>query len=289
MIKKASLEIINPEFGSSYSVKQYLDPCPDLKTPFWHFHPEMEVVYVKGGDGKRHIGNHLSYYQKGDLIFIGSNLPHYGFTDRLTGNESETIIQIKKDFLGDDFFKIPEMKEINLLFEKAKYGISFTGKAKFEIGAQIESLPQLSSFERLVKLMSILQSMATTDDYFLLNAIGYSFEANLEDNDRPELIYAYVRKNFLDPISLEMIGTEVSMTVPAFCRYFKRLSGKTFTKFVNEYRVVHACKLINEKRMSITEICFRSGFNNFSHFTKVFKEITGKNPSAYRKELKSIV
>lgn len=289
MLKKASLEIIKPEIGTSFSVKQYLNSPPDLKTPFWHFHPELELVYVKGGAGKRHIGNHISYYKDGDLVFIGSNLPHYGFTDRLTGNESETIVQLKQDFLGDTFLNIPEMKEIALLFERARFGISFTGDSKFKIGNQLAKLPNRSSFDRLVGLLDILYQMANTEEYELLNALEYSFEVNLEDNDRPQIIYSFIQKNFLEPIPLDRIASEVNMTVPAFCRYFKKLSSKTFTKFVNEYRIVHACKLITEKKMSITEVCYHSGFNNFSHFTKIFKETTGKSPSEYRKELREFV
>jgi transcriptional regulator GlxA family with amidase domain len=79
------------------------------------------------------------------------------------------------------------------------------------------------------------------------------------------------------------------MTVPAFCRYFKKVTGKTFTKLVNEYRVVHATKLLSESQMSITEICYECGFNNFSHFNKLFKEFTGKSASKYRGQLKSMV
>ena len=289
MNKKAHLEIIEPELGSSFTVKHFTEPGPDPNDKFWHFHPELELVYVKGGNGKRHIGNHLSYFKDGDLIFIGSNLPHYGFTNRLSGNDSETIIQMKADFLGKDFLNLPEMRDIALLFERAKYGIVFKGIAKYEIGEKIEKLPQLDTFDRLPALLSILHKMATSEDYEVLNALEYSFEVKLEDNERPEIIYNYVRKNFLEPISLEMIASEVNMTVPAFCRYFKKMSGKTFTKFVNEYRVVHACKLLSEEKISITEVCFQSGFNNFSHFTKVFKEKAGISPSAYRKKVKAIV
>ncbi|NNE25435.1 MAG: helix-turn-helix transcriptional regulator [Saprospiraceae bacterium] len=289
MNKKAQLEIIEPEFGSSFAVKHFTEPSLDPKNKFWHFHPELELVYIKGGNGKRHIGNHLSCYYDGDLILIGSNLPHYGFTNRLSGNDSETIIQMKSDFLGKDFLDIPEMRHIAQLFERAKYGIVYTGKAKYDIGAKIEELVKLDTFDRLAALLSILHKMATTDNYEVLNALEYSFEVKLEDNDRPEIIYNYVRKNFLETIPLEAIALEVNMTVPAFCRYFKKLSGKTFTKFVNEYRVVHACKLLSEEKISITEVCFRSGFNNFSHFTKVFKEVAGLSPSDYRKKVTALV
>ena len=79
------------------------------------------------------------------------------------------------------------------------------------------------------------------------------------------------------------------MTVPAFCRYFKKITSKTFTQFVNEYRVFYATKLLTESQSSITDICFECGFNNFSHFNKVFNEVVGKSASKYRSEIKSMV
>ena len=107
---KPTLEKISPEFGSSFTIKQYFEDSIGKSNhqPFWHFHPELELVFVNGGSGKRHIGNHLSYYQGGDLILIGSNLPHYGFTDRLTGNRSEIVVQMKRDFLGLSLIHISE-------------------------------------------------------------------------------------------------------------------------------------------------------------------------------------
>ena len=123
----------------------------------------------------------------------------------------------------------------------------------------------------------------------LLNADGYAFEAQLQDNTKIDVVFKYVYSNFKEHISLDTIAEQVSMTVPAFCRYFKKATGKTFTKLVNEYRVVHATKLLSESQMSITDVCFECGFNNFSHFNKLFKEITGKNASKYRSEIKLMV
>jgi transcriptional regulator GlxA family with amidase domain len=114
-------------------------------------------------------------------------------------------------------------------------------------------------------------------------------EINMQDNNKVNVIYDFVRDNFTRPITLEEVADLVSMTEPAFCRYFKKISGKTFTKFVNEYRLVHASKLLAEQPLSITEICFQSGFNNFSHFNKKFKEFTDKSPSEYRKHLRHLV
>ncbi|WP_397444785.1 AraC family transcriptional regulator [Polaribacter sp. R77954] len=286
--KKPTLEKITPDFGSSFLLKKHVEFLKTNK-PFWHFHPEIELVYVNKGKGKRHIGNHISYFNNSQLVLIGSNLPHIGYLDRLTNNGSETLIQFLPDFLGKDFFKVPEMAAIDALFERAKKGIRFNIEIKQRIGAKIEKLIELQGVHRITSFVEILNDLATTDDYTLLNANGFAFESVHQDSNKIEVIYKHINENFKDHISLDEISELASMTVPAFCRYFKKTTGKTFTKLVNEYRVVHATKLLAESNMSIADISFECGFNNFSHFNKLFKEFTGKNASVYRSELKNLI
>ena len=285
--KKPTLKKITPDFGSSLLVNRHEE---FLKTgkPYWHFHPEIELVYVNNGKGKRHIGNHIGYFNHSQLILIGSNLPHIGFIDRLTTNGSETLIQFRPDFLGEKFFKVPEMHEIDLLFERAKNGVRFNIDIKKRIGPKIEALVDLKGAERIISFLEILNDLATTDDYTILNADGFAFEAVHQDSDKIEVIYKYVNEHYKDHISLEEIADIANMTVPAFCRYFKKSTGKTFTKLVNEYRIVHATKLLTESTVSISDISYECGFNNFSHFNKLFKEFTGKSASKYRNEIKDL-
>lgn len=286
--KKPTLEKVTPNFGTSLLVKKHVEFLK-TNTPFWHFHPEIELVYVNKGKGKRHIGNHISYFNNSQLVLIGSNLPHMGYLDRLTTNGSETLIQFLPDFLGKDFFKIPEMAPIDALFERAKSGIRFNIDIKKRIGAKIEALVDLEGAKRITSFIEILNDLATTDDYTLLNADGFAFETTHQDSNKIELVYKHINENFKEHISLDEIASLVSMTVPAFCRYFKKATGKTFTNIVNEYRVVHATKLLAESTMSIADICFECGFNNFSHFNKLFKKFTGKSASVYRSEMKDLI
>ena len=285
--RKPTLEKISPEFGSSVFVKTSTSRNTDTK-PFWHFHPEIELVYVDKGAGKRHIGNHLSYFNNSQLLLLGSNLPHNGFTDRLTEHGSEVLVQFKPDFLGAYFFDTPEMAKINTLFERAKNGILFKPGTKRKIGRKIQKLNELKGFERVILLIKILHKLAEAKDYEILNADEFVFETELQDSNKIDIIYKYINENFKNHISLNEIADKVSMTVPAFCRYFKRSTGKTFTKLVNQYRVVHATKLLSETTMSVTDVCYECGFNNFSHFNKSFKEFTGKSASKYRSEMSSL-
>jgi AraC-like DNA-binding protein len=286
--KQPILEAISPTYGSSLKVERYKDSCNDTAAA-WHFHPEMEIVYVDGGAGKRHIGNHISYYQDGDLIFIGANLPHYGFTDRLTGNKSEVVIQAKESILSEDLLQIPEMTSIQQLLQRSRQGIIFHGETKKLVGAKIDQLTELPPYRRLIAFLDLLGDLAESKEYTLLNVDKVVLESKPQDTQRLDEIYALVRNEFTRPISLEEVSDLVNMTPQAFSRYFKQKTGKTFTSFVNEYRLVHACKLLAENTMSITDVCYASGFNNFSHFNKKFKEFTGKSPSKYRNTLRKVL
>ena len=98
------------------------------------------MVYINKGKGKRHIGNHLSYYNNSQLLLLGSNLPHYGFVDRLSLNGFETVVHFKPDFLGSNFFSTPEMKSIDQLLERSKMGVLFGKRTKEKLGLKIEQL-----------------------------------------------------------------------------------------------------------------------------------------------------
>jgi len=284
----ASYEVIEPAFGTSFWYSKYVQNA-NIKAHLWHYHPEVELVFVNGGTGKRQIGSHISYYTDGDLILIGSNLPHCGFTDDHTGNKNETVIQMKPDFLGEGFMSLPETKNINQLFERAKGGIAFGEETKKALGEKIEAMESQPPLQKLLTMIAILSELEHAKDYKILNAEGFALETQLQDNDRINMVFNHVKDNFREVIELERMADMASMTVPSFCRYFKKVTHKTFTRFVNEYRIVHACKLLTEKQMSIADVCYESGFNNFSHFNKSFKEFTGKSASAYRSERRSVV
>lgn len=285
---RPTFEAIEPTFGNSFAYNTYTAEGAKEHT-IWHYHPEIELVFVNQGAGKRQIGSHISCYRDGDLILIGSNLPHCGLMDKNAGNKSQTVIHMKEDFLGNDFFSIPEMAKIQKLFDIAKNGIAFSGKTKSKIGEKMEVMEYQTDFQRLLSILNILNELAISEEYTVLNAEGFAMQSEVKDNDRINVVFNHVKNNFQEDISLDEIADVVNMTVPSFCRYFKKITNKTFTQFVNEYRLAHASKLLAEKPLSITEVCYESGFNNFSHFNKSFKAFTGQNPSEYRNQLKKVL
>ncbi len=285
---KAILEKIEPVFGSSFTLRRF-DNLGECNRPHWHFHPEYEIVYISNGRGKRHIGDHISYYEDGDLIFLGPNLPHFGFTEELFEEHVEIVVQMKEDFLGQDFLGKPEMDAIRRLFHLSRQGISFGKETKEEIGRRLQQMMKQPTFDRLLELLAALQVMARATDQKMLNATGFALEVNAQDQKRMEAVYGYVEENFQEEVNLDEAAARVNMTVPAFCRYFKKLTRKTFSQFVNEFRIAHACRLLGDENRTIAAVSFDSGFNNLSHFNRQFKSITGSSPRDYRKNLRKVV
>lgn len=282
----ANLKIIVPSFGNSFTISNH-KKTNNSHNDQWHYHPEIELVYIKNGIGKRQVGNHISYFTDGDLILIGGNLPHCGFNDDKTVATIETVIQMKPDFLGEHFFDAIEMSNIKNMFHRAKQGILFGNAIRKTLGPRIENLSTQKPLDRLIGLLSILEELALSADCTTLNAEEATIETAMQDNDRMKVIYNYVQDHFHENIALDEVADLVAMTPPSFCRYFKKISNKTFTKFVNDYRLVHASKLLADQPISISDIAHESGFNNFGHFNKSFKDFTGKSPYQYRQEFRS--
>lgn len=277
---KTEFENITPDRGSSFKVLQWQWHEDRF---FWHQHPEYEIVYIHKGAGKRHIGEHLSHFEEGELMFIGPNVPHLNFGYGADSQHEEIVVQLKDDFLGHAFLGSPELQDIKRLFELSKQGLNFYGSVREKVAEQMLTLPKLSHFERLIQLLVILQQLATTKEYHLLKINGLSYEHSHREEIRIREIYAFVEKNYQRALDLQTVADLAHLTIPSFCRYFKKITQMTFTDFVNEYRIQQACKLLAENP-TVTEVCYSTGFNNLSHFTKTFKAVTGKTPREYKKE-----
>ncbi|MFN3848289.1 MAG: AraC family transcriptional regulator [Spirosomataceae bacterium] len=280
---KTPFEKIQPDEGSSFRLLHHR-VTSDTFLWNYHYHPEFELVYVLDGTGRRHVGNHLSYYQDGDLVLIGSNLPHSGFGFGALGIHEEIVVQFKDDLLGENFLTKPEMKLLKALFERSQHGLCFSGETKNRIGQKLKKLLSLQPFARLMLLMDIFGELADSDEYILLNDSKHTYDFNLKDQTRLKKIYEYVKHNYQKPIDIQEIASISNLTVPAFCNYFKKVINLTFTDFVNEYRINQACRMLLTDQ-SITDICYECGFANQSYFSKVFKQIKGKTPMEFRKEV----
>ena len=256
----------------------------------WHFHPEIEILYVVKSTGTRYIGDSVNNFCEGDICIIGENVPHWWKSDEFyleNANKLNTkshVIQFRKEIFNSNFINLPEMNQIKDLLLRSQRGIQFTGESREEFGKQIRKIFKLSGLERILELILLLDKMAASKEAKVLTSVGYSKIVNTYDFQRFNKIHEYIIRNFQDQITLDEIADHVSMSSTAFCRYFKKRTGKTFFSFLNEFKIGHACKLLSEKNIAVSTVCYESGFNNISHFNEIFKKIVKKTPSEYQEE-----
>ncbi len=272
--------------GHSFSVRQDLYPINNR----WHYHSEVELIHLKKGEGTQFVGDNISRFKSGDVIIVGSNLPHYWRFDDIYYEEDSKVkadvrvAHFQEKFWGEQFLDLPENLSIRNALEKSKRGIRISGKTKQLVADILESLMKAEGHHRVVLLMEALSAIGTCSNLTYLSSIGFKQDLVEAENDRINTIYDYSIRNFRNKIQLEEIAAMANISPNSFCRYFKSRTRKTFSQFLIELRVGHACKLLIENNLSIKQICYESGFNNFTSFHKYFKMITGKSPLTYQKE-----
>jgi AraC-like DNA-binding protein len=277
---KAKLESITKDTDSSFRILL----TPNLNELFyWHFHPEYEIVYVESTSGFRHIGDHISKYEGSDIALIGPNIPHLNFDYGVKTTVDTVVVQMKENFLGQDFFSLPEITAIKNLFEKAKNGLAFYGATKKLAGEKLKQLTSLPHFEQLISLLQVFNLLANSNEVEMLKARPIASASVVKEQQRLQKVYHFIEANYQNNINVNAVAKLCNLTTAAFCRYFKKSTHFTFTHFLNQFRINQSKKLLIEGR-NVTEACYESGFANISYFNKMFKKVTGENPSAFKKK-----
>lgn len=256
----------------------------------WHAHSEFQLFVVLYGTGTRVIGDNISRFQEGDLVFTGPHVPHLWRNDDFYFNRENNlrvqgiVIYFPENLLGESLLQKEELWGIKQLFEKAKRGLRFVGSTVPEVTQMMHDLLYLKGMEGIVQLLSILNRLAESDEYENISSNSYAMPGNEQDNDRMSRVYKFIMKNFKGDIMLEKVAEIANMSPTAFSRYFKTRTNKTFSNFISELRISLACKLLKEDKANIAQICFECGFNTLSNFNKQFKDITGTTPLKYKQE-----
>ncbi|MHA4806761.1 AraC family transcriptional regulator [Flavitalea flava] len=260
----------------------------------WHYHPELELIHIIKGSGRQFIGDNIHHFKDDDMILLGANLPHLWRSDekflkKKTKLKVEAIlVHFLPGCLGDHFFRLPENKEIARLLEKAQQGVRVKNNTKKTVAALMHKLLISHGSERIILLLQVLRTIAHSKETKPVCSKDFPFPHHPNESDRMNTIYQYIMDNFSREISLEQIAGIAHLSPHAFCRYFKSRIKKTFSRFLMEVRIGHACKLLAETHKTVAAICFECGFNNFSNFNRHFKSITDRTPLAHRKYYQEI-
>jgi AraC-like DNA-binding protein len=279
------LEYLPRQFGESFVTKYFeYDYFP---TP-WHFHPEYELVLVTESTGKRFIGDQVSDFKPGDMVFLGPYLPHtYQNDPQYLENQSalkakSIVVHFKEDSFGDHFFSLPETQRVAGLLNHSSRGLSVSGITNELVSVKLHELLTAKGFSRWLLLSEILHILSLSNDlhYICNNVITGQ---NPAESKRMNKIINFVLTNFKREISIAEVADIANMAATSFSRYFSQRTRKPFTAFLNEVRLNYASKLLIETSKSVTEIHLEAGFNNLSNFNRQFRAVYQSNPLTFRK------
>lgn len=267
---------------------------PHFTVP-WHFHPEIEILLVVKSSGTVYVGDGINRFTEGEISIIGESLPHWWKSDptyvenKNHINTKALVIQFNKEIFHSNFINLPEMAPIKSLLDRSQRGIRFLDKSRENLGKQVKKIFRMKGIDRITELIKLLNQMAVTTEYGYHSSVGYSKMINTYDFYRFNKVHEYIIRNFNRTIKLEDVSQMVNMSPTAFCRYFKKHTGKTFIQFTTEFKVGQACKFLSEDKMNISRACFESGFNNLSHFNEQFKKIVHLTPTEYKEAFSETV
>jgi len=249
-----------------------------------HSHEDIQISIFEKGSGTYVIGNDLGVFSAGDVFIIGGQIPH---VFKINEFDKDTVkmrsIFFTQTTFGSDFFDLPEMGFLKKLFFNQDFAYKLSDNTAI-ILKTFKTLSQVNVYEKIIVFLKLLKLISNTS-LKILRTTNVVKRLSESSGKRMDAVYQYVFKNFKSAIQLEKVAAIAAMSKPAFCRYFKQQTNKTFVQFLNALRIGEACNLLQNKEAAIQTICYHSGFNNLANFNRTFKAIKGLSPSEYRKSL----
>ena len=283
---KAIFEQVKSDPSKALLVRHFT--IPQFDAPF-HFHPEYELTLIVKGEGQRFVGKQVDSFSEGDLVFLGSHLPHCWInysTENQTYVSEAIVVQFNQHFLGEDFFNLNEFIAIKILLDKSKAGFDIQGNNKIKITNRLFEMIAASPTKQILILMDILDLLSRAVQ---LKQIDLSFAENdfkVSETNRFQKVFSYLITHYKEDISLTKIAGIADLSPTSFCRYFKSMTQQSFVEVLLEFRIKQACHLLLNTDMAIREIAFQSGFYDVPYFNRIFKKKKGVSPKQYKKDVK---
>ena len=279
---RPKLEVINISDGPG-SVAHFVRRDRAFK-PYWHYHPELELTLITKGSGTRYVGDSIRPYSPGDLILVGSGLPHQWVSSPNTAVDHQEAHVIQ--FNNESLLVLEECRSLEPLFSEADRGLSFTNVSD-ELIKSIEMMEGASVLSRLSLILTILEELSRDSERKPLASHRYlGREVKGGEDRRMAKTTRYILNHLDEDLNLDQVADMVHLTPPAFCRWFKKESGHTLISFIHKARIEQVCHLILTSEMTIREAAQLSGFESMSHFNKIFRKYKSMSPRDFRKAKK---
>ncbi|WP_109833178.1 AraC family transcriptional regulator [Reichenbachiella versicolor] len=275
-LKKTSL--------TGQGIQAYIKTVP-CNEPNWHHHEEYELIYLPDSSGVRYVGDEIEKFSAGELVLLGPHVPHLWKNDTVSNRLNTIVIKFRDDFAGKDTFQTPIFRSIQKMLEQSKLGLKFGVLQEDGLFSKITNLPQLAPVSQVIGLLDVLNDLCNCD----WDTISVTdMRANVStETERIEQIIKFISDNYYKDIDLEQVANMACLTKSSFCRYFKKMTNRSFIDYLSEVRVRQATRLLINKNMTISQVCHSVGFNSISNFNRKFKKVTGRSPKMLRTDSRS--
>jgi AraC-like DNA-binding protein len=254
----------------------------------WHFHPELELLLTMKGGTHRRIGDNISALSDGDLVLIGSNLPHDFQNSHEPGVPFRAVhaivLQFRPDFLGAGWLERNDMSRVQRLFQLAGQGLEITGSTRRKVTRLLRRTPAARGIQRLIITLEILALLSASRELKRIGSTGFAPEVQISDRERMGMISAFIEERIAEPLYLRQVARHAGMSEVSLSRYFRSRTGKTFPAYLNELRVARVCRLLVETDATVTEIALSCGFDSMANFDQQFSRLHGCSPTTYRQQ-----
>ena len=168
---------------------------------------------------------------------------------------------------------------------RAKRGLAFPPQAIMMVYHRLVRLSSLEEgFLAVQEFFSILYELSKYDDARELATSSFAKVGVESESKRILKVKNYIDEHYKEEISLDQLAKLVGMASTAFSRYFKQRTAKNISEYIVDIRLGHAARLLVDTSDSISEICWRTGFNTLSNFNRLFRKRKGCSPTEFREK-----
>jgi AraC-like DNA-binding protein len=282
---KLFVEHVQLQSGSSFACLDFNLPAFDHH---YHHHPEIEITCILESSGQRLIGDSLAPFVPGDLVLIGSNLPHL-YRNWQSGRARSRVIQFKRECFGPEFFGLTEFGRINRLLDDAARGINFSPSIRLAARRKMATLSKTTPGPmRIVRLLELLQILSKDPNSQKIASGAYTKPVNVKKIERLQRVLNYLENHWRQTVTLEEVARVAAFHPQSMSRFFHQHLGMTFQDYLIQLRISRAAQMLLETERTVAAVAFDCGFNNLANFNRHFLNIRGRTPSRYRQECQKI-
>ena len=251
----------------------------------WHWHPEIEITYVRKGTMCYKVNNLVYHLKEGDIVFNNSGALHSG---TMENQEDCAYIPVTFDprLIYGFFQSTINSKYVDPVIQDSMLPAICIDQSESWHKPFREDLLRIIDLDEKkpdfyeLDITICLQSMWR----LLLEHITYEPQASRENSleyDRIKKILSYIEENYQNKITLNDIAGHIHLCESECTRLFKRHMNTTLFAFLQEYRIERSLEFLQDDQ-PVSAVADKAGFSDPNYYSKVFAKIKGCSPREYR-------